>query len=596
MGWMHRHVPLILLGIWCFGAMSLYTAPGAVVQAGSTSQDKSAIPAKEKELLESPYSHTGSYLAARHARRVKDNDQASHYFSHALSHDPYDIDLMKETVRTYVMSGRMDEAAEVARSLSSLKQGSQVSRLVLFINVLKKGNLIEARSEVEKMQKFGLFGIIQPILMGWMDTAEGKAPDKIELPESLHGLEYFNHLIHYQLALMNDVADNRRAAREHYQQALKDLSLASYRMIVAAMQFYHRVGEHEMADRLLVDFVKANPNSQLLDDSNYAEIEKDLMPEDREKLVRNASQGVAEFLYTVAGVLFSEDVSSETQMYLRMAIYLRPEMQDGLLMLGNLMEDQKELAEATKYYAMVQGQGPIYRRAQVRLAFALDELNKKEEAVTILNKLAASFPQHTDHYVTLGDIFRRHNQYREAVTAYSSALKTLGNNITEEHWPILFARGISYERSGEWEKAEQDFQSALKIYPDQPDVLNYLGYSWLVQGKKLDEAKKMLEQAISERPEDPHIIDSMGWAFYMLGDYENALKYMEDAVDRMPHDPTVNDHLGDVLYRIGRKTEAKFQWERALTFGPEEDDRKRIEQKLKTGTIVENPVARTAAN
>lgn len=571
-------------GVCCFAILSLYASPGEKLEAAPVTH-KESVPSQQA--LESPYSQAGSYLAARHARMEKDNGTASFFFSHALSHDPYDVDVMKETIRTYILSGKVQEAAKVAQKLSGLQHSSQISRLVLFTEALKNDNYIEANSELEKMQHFGLFGLIKPVLSAWVETRKGQAPDEIKLPDTLHGMEYFNHLIHYQLALMNDMAGNKRQAREHYQQALKDMSLASYRMVVAAMQFYHRNGENEMAARVLADFSKANPSSQLLEGSNYDEIVKDLPDSEKDQLVHTASEGVAEFLYTVAGILFSEDVSSETQMYLRLALYLRPDMEDGRLMLGNLMEDQDELQQASDFYREIGGNGPIYRRAQIRLAFTLDEMGKENEAVTILNKLAARFPDKTDHYTTLGDIYRGHAQYPKAVEAYTSALKTMGDKITQEDWPVLFARGISYERSGAWDMAEKDFKTALKLYPDQPDVLNYLGYSWLVKGQNIEEAKKMLEQAVNERPEDPHIIDSMGWACYLMGDYPKALSFLEQAVDRMPHDPTVNDHLGDILFRLGRTTEAKFQWERALTFGPEQEDRQRIEGKLKAGLPAE---------
>ncbi len=585
----------LALGVSCFAILSLYSNPGGMVMANPPSAQTAGPP--PSEALQSPYSQAGSYLAARHARQTRDFGKASFFFSHALSHDPYDVDVMKDTIRAYVLAGKLSEASRIAQKLTSLQQSSQISQLVLFTEAMKKNNAIEAAAELKKMQHFGLFGLIKPVLTGWTETRPGHAPEEIALPETLHGMEYFNHLIHYQLALMNDLAGNKRIAREHYQKSLKDMSLASYRMIVAAMQFYHRNGENEMAERVLSDFMKANPSSQLLDGSTYDEIVKDLPKADQEALVKNPSQGVAEFLYTIAGILFSEDVSSETQMYLQLSLYLRPDMQDARLMLGNLMEDQGELQQASTYYSQIEGGGPIYRRAQIRLAFTLDEMGKQDEAVAILNKLAKQFPDQTDHYVTLGDIHRAHGKFTEAVKAYTSALGVLKGNMKEADWPVLFARGISYERSGEWDKAEADFKTALKLYPDQPDVLNYLGYSWLVKGVNVEKAKKMLEQAVTERPEDPHIIDSMGWALYLLGDYSNALAYLEQAVDRMPHDPTVNDHLGDILFRLGRTTEAKFQWERALTFGPEEGDRLKIEQKLKDGLPPESKkIVNTATN
>jgi Flp pilus assembly protein TadD len=152
-----------------------------------------------------------------------------------------------------------------------------------------------------------------------------------------------------------------------------------------------------------------------------------------------------------------------------------------------------------------------------------------------------------------------------------------------ERWSLFYSRGIALERSGQWKRAEADLLHALELKPDQPLVLNYLGYSWIDRGENLERGLKMVEKAVELRPEDGYIVDSLGWAHYRLGDYPNAVQYLEKAIELVPEDPTINDHLGDAYWQNGRSIEARYQWRRALQFGPQEDEVKPIEAKLESG-------------
>ena len=168
----------------------------------------------------------------------------------------------------------------------------------------------------------------------------------------------------------------------------------------------------------------------------------------------------------------------------------------------------------------------------------------------------------------MGDLLRGEDRFAEAEAAYTRALQRLPA-IDRRHWRLLYARGIAYERTKRWPQAEADLLKALELEPEQPFVLNYLGYSWVDQGLNLDRAKAMLHRAVELRPEDGFIVDSLGWAYFRLGEHDKAVTYLERAVELEPGDPVINDHLGDGYWRVGRTREARFQWQRALTFEPE---------------------------
>ena len=289
----------------------------------------------------------------------------------------------------------------------------------------------------------------------------------------------------------------------------------------------------------------------------------------------------------VARTLNGEAADDYALLYARLASYLRPNHIDSLLLSADLLDNlgQYDLAVAT-YKRIPQG-SPDHHAAELGRADALRRAAKPDAAIEVLEQLARTYPTLPTVHSALGDLFRQQEDYREAVLAYNSALE-----FTEEEapsrWFLLYARGIAHERLDQWPEAEADFRGALALNPEQPQVLNYLGYSLVEKKIKLDEALDMIERAVAARPESGYIVDSLGWILYRLGRYDESVGHMENAVALMPIDPVVNDHLGDVYWAVGRFREAEFQWKRALSFIDPEDtdgeaDPERIRRKLEVG-------------
>lgn len=550
---------------------------------------------RPREIGDPGYGNAGSYLAAHYARDVGDVNAASYFFSHSLGHNPYDEQLMKQAVRTHVLAGRMDDAAQVSENLSVLYHGTQLSHLVLLTQGLHEGKLAEAEKNLQEINSYGLFSVIQPVLASWVALAQTGTPKEVAVSEHIRKLQIFDPLIAFQNALLFDAGNDVEKARSYYEQVAQDMDGLSYRTLLAMLNFYHRQKEDAKAREIFASYQSANAASPIIDGVDYEQALADAVREGGKPFVADAAEGVAEALFSMAGMLYGENVTAETQLYLQLALYLVPHMPDGLLMLGSIYEEQGEPAKAMEYFNQIPGKGAIYRRAQLRAAFLLAGEDKGDKALRVLSELHRTYPKSADVLVSEGDVYRKLSKFGRAADSYTEALALGGDGLQEYQWPVLFARGISYERDGKWEKAEKDFGRALELYPDQPDVLNYLGYSWLMKGTHLNKAKAMLEQAVAERPQDAHIIDSMGWALYMLGDYKGALEYLEQAVNLMPSDPVVNEHYGDALWQSGRRNEARFQWERALYFGPEEENRESIEKKLKSGMAVKETATHISA-
>ena len=268
---------------------------------------------------------------------------------------------------------------------------------------------------------------------------------------------------------------------------------------------------------------------------------------------------------------------------MQLALYLAPNHPLALLSLADLYESVKKPAMAIKIYERVPASSPLKRNAQIQLATDLDAADRSDEAIKILKGVTAEDPKDLEAIMALGNIERGRKKFADCATTYSQGIDALPDANDKANTVYYYYRGICEERSKQWNKAEADMRKALELQPDQPHVLNYLGYSWIDQGINLDEGMKMIKRAVDQRPDDGYIVDSLGWAYFRIGNYEEAVKNLERAIDLKPEDPTINDHLGDAYWRVGRTLEAKFQWAHARDLKPEPEDLPKIEAKIENG-------------
>jgi tetratricopeptide (TPR) repeat protein len=265
-----------------------------------------------------------------------------------------------------------------------------------------------------------------------------------------------------------------------------------------------------------------------------------------------------------------------------MALYLDPNHAFALVSLANAYETSRRYEDAIAAYDRVPKDTPLQSEIEIRKAFDLNSLDKVDEAKVILDKLIAENPGDVKALDALGSIMRVRKRYAEAVDYYTRAL-ALVKKPSKRHWSLFYSRGTCYERLKNWPPAEADLKKALNLYPDQPMVLNYLGYSWIDQNNHLKEGMSLIEKAVALKPDDGYIVDSLGWAHFKLGNFKEAVRFLERAVELKPEDPVLNDHLGDALWHVGREREARFQWDQALTLEPEPEDVEKIKKKLAEG-------------
>ncbi len=523
--------------------------------------------------------NAGSYLAARQAGSEYNFEAAADYFSRALIRDRDNIFLIESAMAAYLSLGDVDRALPLARRLAEEGAQSQIADLVLLGELAQKGEwqgLIDALDGDTSVSP-----LYDGLARAWALVGLGRMGDALEQFDKVsetRGTQAFGRY-HRALALAS-VGDFEGANAVFAGEAGPQLQLTR-RGIIAHAQILSQLERTADAAALVRGATGGTTDpflSTLLTRLDTGEaVEYDI--------VRTPAEGIAELHYSIAGAISGEASDAYTLVYTRMATYLRPGHIDGLLVAAQLLEDLGQYELATDAYDQVPRDSVYSHAAELGRADALRQSGRDDAAIEVLTQLTKTHPDLPIVHMSLANLYRGLEQFDEATAAYDDAIALL-DDPQPSHWTLYFSRGISHERSDRWPEAEADFRKALELQPDQPQVLNYLGYSFVEMQTNMDEALDMIERAVAGRPNSGFITDSLGWALYRLGRYDEAVGHMERAVELEPVDPIITDHLGDVYWAVGRFREAEFQWHRALSFDPEPEEAERIRRKLEVGLDV----------
>jgi len=537
-----------------------------------------AVPSTAAPSLEAP---SGAYLAGRHAQETRDYAAAATWFEDALQSDPASPELISRTFLMEASEGRFERARLLAQQELTLDSTDAVAELILLIDRIKAGDKAGALARAEALPGDGVHRYLGPLALGWTRMAVG---DLAGADEALRRLDKFNGfapLEYYQLGLLYDFAGQPDRAEENFKKTLEVTGQLNWRLTDAMANFYERHGRADEAEALYQRFITDNAGSELAE-SVLTRKPAELPPP---PLINSAEDGLAEALFDLASVVNQPESIDLALLYSRCALQVRPHLPLAQLLLSDVLSAQNKPEESLAILAEIPPSSPYSWSARLRVAADLEMLDRTEEAIAQLKQMSAESPTRAGAEMQLGDLLRGKKRFAEAVEAYDEAIKRLGAAGMPERWSLYYSRGIALERSGQWKPSETDLLHALELKPEQPLVLNYLGYSWIDRGENLERGLKMIEKAVELRPEDGYIVDSLGWAHYRLGEYSSAVEYLEKAIELVPEDPTINDHLGDAYWQSGRPSEARFQWRRALQFGPEADEVKPIEAKLDRGLV-----------
>lgn len=527
----------------------------------------------------------GNYLAGKVAQSNNATSQAAQYLLRAQQLAPQNDDLRRRAFLALISDGRISDTQTIARQLLLDHPQDLFAVLAVVDADMRNKDYEAALKTVNTLPDRGLNSLIRPLARAWLFTALDRKADALAALDHLQGNGTLAPLSEYHRGLILDYFGDLNGAERALASAYGDPADAPLRAAEALGAIYERKGQTQKAELLYQSYIDRHPQSLAMP----YHLERLKKGEPPISTALTPASGLAEGYLDIATLLSQENAVEPALLMARYSLSLRPGDAVTKLLVGEVMEIQKRWPAAIAIYQSIPENSPHSWNARLREASSLTEIDKNDDAIAILRKMVNERSDRADALIQLGDVLRTTKKFGPSAQAYSDAIDRLGG-AQNVGWRLLYRRGIAYEQDGQWPKAEKDFLLALEMEPDQPYIMNYLGYSWVDMGMHFDKAQAMLKRAVELKPDDGFIVDSLGWVYYKLGHYDAAVKELEHAVSLIPDDPTVNDHLGDAYYQIGRHHEAEFQWRRALSFEPKPALRKDVMEKLNgkkpaTGTV-----------
>jgi tetratricopeptide (TPR) repeat protein len=566
-------------------ALRLTTRAGLLLAAIAAPTAQCAANARENLIVARPFevgpSPSGNYLSAIVAGADRDTLAASTFFREALRADPRNRDLADRAFVAALANGNAPEAFDLGNKVLAHDSNNGLAHLTQGVEAIKAHRWAAARTALGKGGADRQHDITSALLVAWTYAGARDERRALAAVDALHD-ESFAVFRDYHAALIADLLGDRAEAEKRFKTAFGS-EKNTLRLVDAYARFLAARGDREEAKRVYRGFDEVVPHHPIVT-AALADLDasRPLAP-----LVRSAEEGAAEVLYGLGAVGGRQGDELASLIYLRLSLALAPDNALAMITLGDVYERLKQEETAIDLYDSVPENNPLRVNADVQSALLLETLGKSKEASEHLQAVVTAHPDNQEALTALGNLQRSRKLFAESATTYSRVIDLLGKDAQAQsdrsQWLIYYYRGIANERRKSWPAAEADLKKALELNPDQPLVLNYLGYSWVDQGVNLDEAFKMLRRAVDLKGRDGYVVDSLGWAYYRLGRYDDAVRELEKAIDLKPSDPVINDHLGDAYWRSGHKLDAQFQWNHARDLNPDPDDLPKILDKIKNG-------------
>ena len=519
---------------------------------------------------------SGAFLAAKSANLANDYAEAAYYYTQAMAAEPDNAYLMQGAIFTLVASGDVMAGNAIARKMAAAGINDESAQTVLIAQAFERAAFDTVLGLLAD-ENADLNPLIKQVATGWALIGRGDIEAGLDAftehaeNEAIAAFGLYNKGL--ALAYTGDFA----AADAVFQTGEAYVNRGA---VLAHAQIMAKLGRADEALAFLMSGTGANIIDREADALRAALSDGGPIEFDR---IESPKEGVADIFLVLADALKSDNSGRLALFYARLSTFLQPDNADALLLIGDILTNQSQFALALKAYDAVPTSHPLALDAKMGRALNLRQNGQLDEAVETLRAALDIQPNSITLRQSLGDVLRQSGQPEAATEAYTAAIGLLPSADIRPAWRLFYSRAIVEQRAGDWPAAEVDFRHALSLNPDQADVLNYLGYSLVDRGEQLDEALGMIETAAKARPDSGAIADSLGWVYYRLGRYDEAEAAMETAVKLLPVDPILSDHFGDVLWVVDRKREARFQWRRALSYGPEAQDAARIRDKLARG-------------
>jgi tetratricopeptide (TPR) repeat protein len=520
----------------------------------------------------------GNYLVGRHAENERNLSLAADFLKAVLDKSPEIPNLLRRTFVLLVMEGRIKEAIPLAKLLQKKFPQDPITNLFLTTDDFKHKSFRAVTKRLKTMSTNGFTALSAPILLGWALAAQQKIDEGLAIIKPLKKEKGTLALYYLHKGLILEFANRTTEAQETYEELTKTQAVLSFRQTQIMGNFYERLGKINVATKLYDQYQEQSPGTNFLFVARQR-LRLKIIPQ---PVIASAIDGAAEVLFWVANSLRQQRAQETTLLLAQLALHLKSNYPIMRILTGKILEMDQRLADANLQFKSVPKSSAFKQAAQMRIATNYHDMGRTNEAITIARGVSKARPHDPEPHHAVGDYLRSTEHYKEAITEYDAAIR-LAEPLKSIHWRLFYKRGIVLERVKAFKKSEEDFLKALELKPNQPFVLNYLGYSWIEQGRNLEKAQDMIHKAVKLRPNDGYIIDSLGWAYFQIGNYDDAVVELERAVQYRPEDPVINDHLGDAFWQVGRKNEARFQWLHSLSLEPDTEVEKRVREKLKNG-------------
>lgn len=518
------------------------------------------------------------YVSGLHARQDKNLDQAASFYKEALKKQPHNETLLNAAFSLAFFDGQRKDMEYYARALWNEGSAPSFAKLILAMEALQKKKFAEVDSYLVNIKGSGFEQLIVPVIKAWAQAGMGNEEGARKALQPLAKMKVFAMMASENLTYIQDYNGNTKSAEKSYRDMIVGRKFRSFQPLLAFTSFLVETGRQKEARDFITHQASIVPNNLHMRDALWR------MNKKRQvfSAAKSPARGVGVALLQAANELASIDAKPTAVIYARLATYADQTIEEAQYLLGNLYLANDQNVPALRVYRRLKGESPFAEAAREREAIAMDKNGDFEGAIKLLTAEATKRPKALSLLQTMGDLYQAKGMQAEALVYYSKALSKV-EKITPAHWILLFTMAIANEQLGNWEVAEKDFLKALELRPGEPQILNYLGYSWIDRGLNINRAKEMIESAVKQRPDDGFIVDSLGWVHYLLGDYKQAVDTLEKAVKLQPGDATINDHLGDAYWKVGREREARFQWSRALILDATADEQVVIQAKIDYG-------------
>ncbi|CCM74620.1 tetratricopeptide repeat protein [Rhizobium mesoamericanum] len=590
---MRQKLAIRLLSSAAMAAVISLAALGGVNAEETAKKDDAATVIFDPD---SVTSFSGAFLAARTADVDHDYQTAIELYKKALQIEPGNPEIRQRLMISLLLNGDIKDGVKYANDLKGDPTVERITTIVRSMDAIRRGEYKTAESLLKYTGPNDLDRMMNDLLAAWARVGAGRGKDALATIQKMRGPDWVGIFKSYNAGAIAIVNGDVRAARQNLNDAVLDKDGGAtapdtfMRAVMALARLEASQGNKQKAldaisvgDNLLPNYAPLNALRQSIESG-----------EKQEQQIQTAKQGAAGVLFSIGGALNRDGAEDIVSLYLQTAKTLDPDSADTLVMLGGIAEKQEQMDRAIALYKQVPENSPMRRISELQLGLALAQGGKVEEARKHLQSLISSDPKDIRSYLAYGSVLSDAKDYAAMADNYDKAVEVIGPLPGKGAWTVFFQRGIAYERLKKWDQAEPNFRKALELNPDQPQVLNYLGYSWIDMNRNLDEGLAMIKKAVDLRPDDGYIIDSLGWAYFRLNRFDDAVRELEKAAQIKAGDATINDHLGDAYWRVGRKLEAVYQWNRALGSDPEASEIPKIKEKIANGLPQDTDISKAA--